>query len=98
MRDLQKLALLCMAWQSLDSADDGLEHALDEWLNSVSVDLPQIAGYGEGSRKERMHWFRRRLAEWAKHQYGTWARAAKVLDCDEKTLREDMGLKVFGEE
>lgn len=98
MRDLQKLALLSMAWQSPDSADDGLDRALDEWLNSISVDIPQIAGYGEGSRKERMHWFRRRLAEWAKQQYGTWGRAAKALECDEKTLREDMGLKTAGED
>ncbi|WP_312910343.1 sigma-54-dependent transcriptional regulator [Stutzerimonas nitrititolerans] len=90
MRDLQKLALLCMAWQSSGNAGSGLDHALDEWLESGPMDTPQIADYGEGSRTERLHWFRRQLAQWAKEHYGTWARAAKALGCDEKTLRDDM--------
>ncbi|MNZ99149.1 Transcriptional regulatory protein QseF [compost metagenome] len=93
MRDLQKLALLCMAWQSAGSADDGVDCALDEWLASVSEDAPQIAGYGEGSRKERIHWFRYQLALWAREHYGTWARAAEALGCDEKTLRDDVRLE-----
>ena len=90
MRDLQKLALLCMAWQSPGNAGSGLDHALDEWLESGSMDTPQISDYGEGSRTERIHWFRRQLAQWAIEHYGTWARAAKALGCDEKTLRQNM--------
>lgn len=90
MRDLQKLALLCMAWRSPGSADDGLDHALDEWLSGTHTEMFEIASCGTGTRKERVQWFRRKLAEWAKQQYGTWSRAADALCCDVKTLRGDM--------
>jgi hypothetical protein len=51
--------------------------------------LPHL---GAGSRSDRVRWFRGELARWAKKQFGTWTSAAKHLECDEKTLREDAEL------
>lgn len=88
LRDLQRLALLWMAWSTHDKAT---ENALAEWQRH-SVTSTTDAAFGDGSRSERLKWFRARLAGWAKKQYGTWAAAAKALGCDEKTLRQDAGL------
>jgi DNA-binding NtrC family response regulator len=89
LRDLQRLAVLCMAWWPSLDPQVALCSALNEWQRFTSAEEPETDGVGAGSRTERIHWFRRRLAQWAKGKYGTWAAAAKFLDCDEKTLRKD---------
>ena len=91
LRDLQRLALLVMAWSAGgNDVGSGIHSALQEWRaagtsNATSNEL------GTGSRKDRVRGFQARLARWAKDTWGTWAAAAKALDCDEKTLRQDAG-------
>ena len=85
-RDLERLAVLVMASGS-NSGEGGLTGALHEWALWASGELD--SPLGEGSRDARIRWFRRRLAHWAKERHGTWAKAAKALACDEKTLRTD---------
>ncbi len=90
MRDLQRLALLIMAWWPESNADSGIRTALDEWQQATIQSSEKEMGFGHGSRRDRTRWFRARLAQWAKEKYGTWAAAAKALECDNKTLRHDL--------
>ena len=96
LRDLQKLALLAMAWWP-ELGDSALEKALGEWQRSQSPLTVEGDGYGSGSRTERLLQFRRDLARWAKETWGTWTQAAQALHCDEKTLREDSALECLAE-
>jgi len=89
LRDLQRLAVLCMAWWSSPDPSPGIREALIQWERFTLTPEHESSAHGEGSRTERIHWFRARLARWAKEQYGTWAAAADALGCDEKTLRQD---------
>lgn len=85
MRDLQRLALLTMAW----SGKDSLQRAVQEWR---AFDIPAgdgVTEFGKGTRQQHIQRFCHRLAHWAKNQHGTWDAAAKALGCDEKTLRSD---------
>jgi transcriptional regulator with AAA-type ATPase domain len=91
LRDLQRLAALCMAWWSPPDQRVCVRTALDEWLRLTSTQDSEMGEFGKGSRTERIRWFRDRLARWAKEHYGTWAAAANALSCDEKTLRLDSG-------
>jgi DNA-binding NtrC family response regulator len=87
LRDLQRLALLTMAW----SGKDALLHAVQEW---GAFDTPADNAepeFGQGTRQQHIRRFCRRLARWAKNQHGTWDAAAEALGCDEKTLRSDAG-------
>lgn len=88
LRDLQRLAVLTMAWWSDAEPSAGLRTALREW-ERWSSPAPVSSSFGEGSRTERIRWFRRQLAQWAKDLHVTWAAAAAALACDEKTLRLD---------
>ncbi len=88
LRDLQRLAVLTMAWWSEAEPSAGVRTALREW-ERWSVPTPASSTFGAGSRTERIRWFRRQLAQWAKELHGTWAAAAAALACDEKTLRQD---------
>ncbi len=91
LRDLQRLALLVMAWAREAEPEAGLRNALREWDRGVARSAPDDR-FGSGSRTERIRWFRGELAVWAKERHGTWAAAADVLACDEKTLRQDGSL------
>lgn len=90
LRDLQRLALLVAAWASEADAISGVPAALSEWRASAAAAEP-LDDLGNGSRKERVRAFQARLARWAKVNWGTWGLAAKALECDEKTLRQDAG-------
>ena len=90
LRDLQRLAVLCMAWWSASDQRVDIGSALNEWLRFTRTNEPEISELGEGTRAARIRWFRDQLAKWAKERYGTWAAAAKALGCDEKTLRLDL--------
>jgi DNA-binding NtrC family response regulator len=91
LRDLQRLALLIMAWAT--EGPDSIPKAIAEWQTLVDVGLPGAgtsgACFGSGTRDERLLWFRRELAKFAYTKHGTWKEAAKALGCDEKTLRSD---------
>lgn len=89
LRDLQRLAMLTMAWWSEREPGAGLRSARLEWEQWPKSVPSGSTNFGEGSRTERIHWFRASLAQWAKQRYGTWAAAAAALMCDEKTLRQD---------
>lgn len=85
LRDLQRLAVLTIAWWSdVDSSG-----ALREWERWSAAPIESNGHFGEGTRTERIRWFRQQLAQWAKEHHGTWAAAAAALGCDEKTLRQD---------
>ena len=89
LRDLQRLALLVSAW-SLGASDlmTAVAPALNEW-RAAGAPRTSPADLGTGARKERIRAFQGRLARWAKDTWGTWGAAAKELECDEKTLRQD---------
>lgn len=92
LRDLQRLALLLLA--SLMSAAEpttAIAAALDEWREGSRATAARPSDFGAGSRKDRVRAYQARLARWAKETWGTWAAAAAVLECDEKTLRQDAG-------
>lgn len=89
LRDLQRLAVLTMAWWSDTDASAGLRGALREWERWSAAPSESRGPFGEGTRTERIRWFRQQLAQWAKKQHGTWAAASAALGCDEKTLRQD---------
>lgn len=89
LRDLQRLAVLVMAWWDRADLDATLESALQEWSHWTSSTILDST-FGNGSRSERTKWFRARLAQWAKETYSTWVAAGEALDCDEKTLRQDV--------
>lgn len=84
MRDLQRLAVLIMAWLGEKAGDEAVDIALEEWKrwdrDSVQPDL------GKGSWSNRVQTFQSQLANWAKQQYGDWNSAAKALECSSKTL------------
>lgn len=98
LRDLQRLAVLCMAWWASPDPDASIRAALAEWQRFTSTQERASSGFGEGSRTDRIRWFRVRLAQWAKQQHGTWAAAAEALGCDEKTLRQDAAVVDGGDE
>lgn len=89
LRDLQRLAVLMMAWWSDVAPSAGVRSALREWERWSAAPVASNGHFGEGTRTERVRWFRQQLARWAKEQHGTWAAAAAALGCDEKTLRQD---------
>jgi DNA-binding NtrC family response regulator len=91
LRDLQRLASLIMAWWPRHQCETAISKALKEWQRWENTDIgPEEKQFGQGSRKDRIRWFQAELATWAKKKYGTWSAAAKELECDEKTLREDI--------
>lgn len=100
LRDLQRLAVLILAWAS-ESPKDTAEKAIAEWRALVDVDSPGVgameACFGTGTRDERLLWFRRELARFAYSKHGTWKEAAKALSCDEKTLRSDGSKRAHGD-
>jgi len=87
LRDLQRLAYLTMAWwQEIKEEDGALNAALDEWRKSPIIH-PSTDEFGQGSYEERVNGFKKRLADWAYQQQGSWKKAAEFLDCNERTLR-----------
>lgn len=92
LRDLQRLALLLMAWWGDTDEDRAVERAVEEWSEWTPGTLPVEAEFGSGSRADRIKWFKARLALWAKDVHETWTAAGEALRCDEKTLRQDAAL------
>ncbi|TDT44554.1 sigma-54 interacting transcriptional regulator [Halospina denitrificans] len=88
LRDLQRLALLIMAW--CPSGDQmHLDNAIKEWARKDDILPSQPIFLGDGTRSERLRWFRKELAMWAIEHYGNWSAASDALDCDRKTLQND---------
>jgi DNA-binding NtrC family response regulator len=88
LRDLQRIAFLTMAWWlEIKEEDKALDAALDEWQKTQIIHHPSSDEFGQGNYKERVNWFKKRLADWTYKQQGSWKKAAEFLDCNEKTLR-----------
>lgn len=98
LRDLQRLAVLVMAWWNVGEGGEGLRRALQDWAHGTSQFAKDVPRFGSGSRSERIDWFRARLARWAKRQFGTWKAAGDALRCDQKTLRDDAGHSRTGDD
>ncbi|TXI92607.1 MAG: hypothetical protein E6Q30_05385 [Aquabacterium sp.] len=81
--------MLTIAWWSDSDSSAGLRSALREWKRWSAPPVESNERFGEGTRTDRIRWFRQQLAQVAKQQHGTWAAAAAALACDEKTLRQD---------
>ena len=92
LRDLQRLAVLLMAWWSRQDVNRSIAGALSEWAEWTVATPADVDVFGAGTRRERVRWFQARLAKWAKERHGTWASAADALGCDERTLRQDASL------
>jgi DNA-binding NtrC family response regulator len=90
LRDLQRLALLLMAWWPDFPHDGAIARAIEEWRRDAPEMPAGTSEFGSGTRKDRINWFSARLAHWAKGRFGTWGAAAEALGCDEKTLRQDL--------
>lgn len=93
LRDLQRLAVLVTAWWHGRTEADAVSRAISAWrdVGYPTTDAKESSSWGDGTRRDRIRHFQRGLAQWAKERHGTWARAAKALGCDERTLREDAG-------
>ncbi len=92
LRDLQRLAVLLMAWWGDTDEEAAVNRAVEEWSQWTSSTAPLDAEFGSGSRNDSIKWFRARLALWAKDVHETWTAAGEALGCDEKTLRQDAAL------
>lgn len=86
LRDLQHLALLCMAWWK-EEPTNALKYAMEEWQQRQLTATDAQDEFGSGSWQERTEWFKHRLALWAKQKTGSWSKAAEWLKCSEQTLR-----------
>ena len=93
LRDLQRLALLIMAWSEGRASEEAIQSALSEWTAHTLESAAGENTFGAGTRRDRVNWFCARLACWAQNHYGGWKAAAAALACDEKTLRTDAGHK-----
>lgn len=93
LRDLQRLAVLVTAWWHGRSEAEAVAQGVSAWrdLAYPITNAKSASPWGSGTRRERIRNYQRGLALWAKERHGTWARAAKALGCDERTLREDAG-------
>jgi DNA-binding NtrC family response regulator len=62
------------------------------WKNGKKTQIihPTSNEFGQGSYDDRVNWFKKRLANWAYEQQGSWKKAASFLGCDEKTLRNQL--------
>ncbi|MCE8468366.1 sigma 54-interacting transcriptional regulator, partial [Rhodovulum sulfidophilum] len=88
LRDLQRLVAILVSTRREGPWPISLQRkALEEW-RVVGANPPEA--FGIGSRNERIKWFRKRLAHWAKERWGTWEAAAVELKCNESTLRTDV--------
>ena len=89
LRDLQSLAFLTMAcWHEIKEGDKALDAALQEWQKKqIIISSTDEEEFGQGTYNDRVKWFKKRLANWAKEQQGSWIKAAKFLKASEKTLR-----------
>jgi transcriptional regulator of aromatic amino acid metabolism len=83
LRDLQRLALLLLAWEGNE------ERAIDDWRSGEHACAVIGNSLGTGTRRDRINRFCGRLAQWAHGHFGNWQVAAKPLGCDEKTIRTD---------
>jgi transcriptional regulator with PAS, ATPase and Fis domain len=90
LRDLQKLAVLIMAYWEKDP-EITLKKAIDIWQSeredSTASTTPVLSK--SLTRGEHIKRFTKELSLTAKERYGTWKKAADALQCDEKTLRHD---------
>jgi DNA-binding NtrC family response regulator len=93
LRDLQKLAVLMMAWWSEKDIDETVSDAVRRWKKQRALDVPQNTFEKASSRDEYLKRCKHEFAIWAKQKYTTWGKAAEALDCSEKTLRNDVALK-----
>ena len=88
LRDLQRLAALCMAWFEPGSATGWLDKALQQW-SGVVHGLSTAEPVRTGSREEQTRQFQAELALRTKATEGSWKAAASVLECSVKTLLRD---------
>lgn len=93
IRDLQRIAILIVAWAIDHDIDKAIQIAITEWQilsSDKSVANFDANGLGQGTRKERLDLFKYRLADWAKNNFNDLSIAAKSLDCTVRTLTNDL--------
>ena len=88
LRDLQRLAALCMAWFEPGNEAHWLDKALQQW-SGAAHDSSTAELISMGSREEQTKYFHAELALRTKATEGSWKAAAKALDCSVKTLQRD---------
>nr|WP_321259112.1 sigma 54-interacting transcriptional regulator [uncultured Pseudodesulfovibrio sp.] len=93
LRDLQKLAVLMMAWWSEKDIDKTISEAVRRWKKQREQEYTQNAFEETSSREAYLKRCKHEFASWAKQKYITWEKAAKALKCSEKTLRNDATFK-----
>lgn len=92
-RDLQRLALLCMAWSVPIHGSKAMTTAIREWRASrCDAEIAGHLRFYRGTREQRTREFQKDLAIWAKERFTTWKKAADELHCNEKTLRDDASI------
>lgn len=91
-RDIQCLIGFVKAHWDKSDVDESIKKAIEAWKDRQKQ-FSTFTGesfLGEGSYRERVEWFRQQLTLWAlKVNSDDWAEAAKALDVNEKTLRNN---------
>ncbi|HBC3950823.1 sigma 54-interacting transcriptional regulator [Vibrio parahaemolyticus] len=90
IRDLQKLAVLIMAYWDESDAQKCISVGIKLWETDRSRFVrPPFNDDSSLSRDEHLSRFKSDLAIWAKDRFGTWKQAAEHLDCSDRILRDD---------
>ncbi len=93
LRDLQKLAVLIMAYWDSSDIDGTISKALELWqVDRNTFKGHSIEEHSLLTRDEHLKRFRSDLAKWARAKYDSWENAAEKLGCTAKTLRSDARL------
>lgn len=93
IRDLQKLAVLIMAYWDESDVQKCLSISIKYWKKDRNSFVGHPIGDNASlTREEHLNRFKSDLANWAKSTHGTWEQAAEQLGCTEKTLRNDTKL------
>jgi transcriptional regulator with AAA-type ATPase domain len=88
-RDLQRLAILLMAWLGEQTVDEAVDTAIDEWHKWDRKITPDNK-FGSGTWQERTAHFQQGMASWAVSSFGTVKEAAQQLECSARTLTDHL--------
>lgn len=89
LRDLQRLAVIIMAWLGKESEQGAINNALNEWERWERIETTDL-DFGNGSWRERTAWFQKKMANWAIQNFGSTKKASDLLKCSERTLTDHL--------
>ena len=98
LRDLQRLASLIMISWGDGDPHKIIKEALDEFErmftnNKQYVMTKNLTIKSGANRDQLLQQYKKEIARAAKEHFKTWKKAAKALECNERTLRNDFNIK-----